>query len=414
MKGISVALERKRHLRYLTAAITGAAGLALLATACSSSGGTSSSQASSSGGAAPYKVVIVASITGTADSNGISGADGFQAAFDTINAQGGIDGHKIDFSVLDDQSSATQAPAMARQAVAENPAAIMDATVSTYISYRMPIYESAKIPVFSNEAISFGLWPWLYSDATTTSQASTNLASMAQLVLGGSLKGRKVAFVGASTPANTAYAPIIKSLVEKAGGTLVTTQYQTIGAPTFSSGAANVVASGANVVVISDTPPDNIVEVKALQSEGFKGAIATNWGGANDTTLKTIASPQFYGQYLVPDVTPGSAMYTAASKYNLLAGTTTGEFGKAWALAYMLADGLKKCDNSCSPANLEAAVNSLGSFSVPGDQFGDYHVSGNIHNVLQYFQMYRWNSSTSSASPYGKPVSAGSPDYSGS
>src|SRR6185437_8777698 len=115
-------------------------------------------------------VDIIAAVTGaTADAGE---ATAIQAVFNEVNSTGGVNGHKITFKVLDDQSSTTVAPANARKAVADNPVAILDVTGSATLAAKMPIFTSAKIPVLSNFALQLGFFPWLYSDGPTPAQQS--------------------------------------------------------------------------------------------------------------------------------------------------------------------------------------------------------------------------------------------------
>lgn len=358
----------------------------------------------------PYNVVIVASLSGASSSLGLSANAGYQAVFDTVNAAGGVKGHKIRFQVLDDQSSTTVAQQVAIQAVSSKPTAIMDGTTSSGLANRMPTYETAKRVVLSNEAISFGFFPWLYSDVTTTKQSAYSGYSMAKVVLGGSLQGKKVAFVAANTPADVADEPVLSALLQADGATLSTSVMQPLGAPSFTSGAANIIASGAQDVILFDTPPDGIVETNALRSAGYTGPITSNWGAANNTEITTLADSNWYGQYIAPPVVPGTVMYKTVQKFHLEFGLTGGEFGKAWGLAYMLVDALKTCGFPCGTRSLEIHLNKLGKFTAPGNaQFGPYEVSGTVHNVLLTSQLYTWNATTKTVVRYGKPFSVGAP-----
>ncbi len=72
---------------------------------------SSDSKDESTGGndATPYRVSFILGLTGFLTQASTAIRDGAQAAVDSINADGGIDGRKIEFAAIDDKSDATQA-----------------------------------------------------------------------------------------------------------------------------------------------------------------------------------------------------------------------------------------------------------------------------------------------------------------
>lgn len=105
-------LRRGALRRSLT--FTAAAALTLAAAACASSSSSSAGGAAngSSGGSAPIKVGQVTTISGGYPFGEV--VPGTQAYFKMINAQGGVDGHKIQFVYGDDKGTASQAAQLAR------------------------------------------------------------------------------------------------------------------------------------------------------------------------------------------------------------------------------------------------------------------------------------------------------------
>src|SRR5687768_5271057 len=74
----------------------------------------------------PYSVRIVSDLTGTAAGPlGIPGADGARLAFEIANAAGGVNGHMIDYEVIDTQSTAEGGAVAAQSAVSDEPNAII-------------------------------------------------------------------------------------------------------------------------------------------------------------------------------------------------------------------------------------------------------------------------------------------------
>ena len=86
--------------------------LALAALAFTAGAGVTSLAAGTAGAAAasgsPITLVMITSLTGEGSSEFSNAPAGFNARIALQNAQGGIDGHKINGVVLDDQTSPTQ------------------------------------------------------------------------------------------------------------------------------------------------------------------------------------------------------------------------------------------------------------------------------------------------------------------
>src|ERR1700761_1978337 len=87
--------------RRRATAAAGVLSLILLGSACASSPGSASSGTASSGGAA-IKVGVVMSTTGPIAAIGEQELAGVRLAAQAINAAGGVDGHRLQLVVTDD------------------------------------------------------------------------------------------------------------------------------------------------------------------------------------------------------------------------------------------------------------------------------------------------------------------------
>jgi branched-chain amino acid transport system substrate-binding protein len=407
-----------RHLERMPKVLIGSAALLLTLVSVAACGGSSSSSGSSAGSGsssnpAPYNVDIISSLTGTDSQGGVPADDAYKTVIDYVNAHGGINGHKINvLHTYDDQSSATVATNLAREAVGDHPVAILfGAAASAEGPAVLPIFENAKIPVFSTALYPFGLFPWSFTEQPTPGQFATLVANDAQAAAGGNLTGKKVAFITAASPAGQSIAAAAKSAIAALGGTLVTSQFQTVGAVSFTSGAANILSSGAQIVVSGDVQPSTVIEAKALIAAGFKGPIRSVSQG-DPSTLQEIDSPQYEGALEAAGAVPGTGMYAAANEYGTVSGTSSGVFSDAWIHAYLLIEGLQACTYPCDPSALEKAEDSLGSFTIPGNVvFGPLHISATDHNAITVAQNYAWDPKTKSAVKVGATISLGNPVY---
>jgi ABC-type branched-subunit amino acid transport system substrate-binding protein len=362
--------------------------------------------------AAPYKVEIISSLTGTGIGQGIPSADGFEAAFDAINASGGIKGHKISFQVNDDQSSTTVSAAAARTAVGANPIAIMDGSTTNYLSAREPVYESSNVTVFSTDATGLPFFPWLFSDGFTAHQGALAGVNSLKAVLGGTLTGKKIAFVLAASPGALAVAGAMSKIIATDGGSVTTQQQQPIGAPSFASGAANVLATHPDGVVNVDTAGDTIVEAKALDAAGYTGPFVGLYSAGDTSTFQAINSPNFYVGRAMDVAAPGNTLQKLAKKYGLTAGASSSLYGFGYVAGYTLAAGLQKCGYPCNGPGLQKALDALHTFNVPGKvTFAPFYLSPTEHSMMDTIQLFRWNSSKQQAVAFGKPFTAGLDDY---
>jgi branched-chain amino acid transport system substrate-binding protein len=113
---------RRRPLVMFGVALLAAAALAACSSSSSSSSSSTSSSSSSSASASPasasgstIQVASIASLTGAASFAGWQ--LGAQVYFDWVNAHGGVNGHKINLTILDDAGSPTQDVQLARKEI---------------------------------------------------------------------------------------------------------------------------------------------------------------------------------------------------------------------------------------------------------------------------------------------------------
>ncbi len=92
-----------------TGLVSAAVALALVMSGCGASSSDSKYESTGGNDATPYRVSFILGLTGFLTQASTAIRDGAQAAVDSINADGGIDGRKIEFAAIDDKSDATQA-----------------------------------------------------------------------------------------------------------------------------------------------------------------------------------------------------------------------------------------------------------------------------------------------------------------
>lgn len=250
---------KKSHI-LAAAAVVVTTAIAL--TGCSSSSGGS--------GSSDSKIVI-------GSSNAISGAATFpeasqaaKAVFDQVNADGGINGHKIDYKILDDKGDAATSSANARQIVQSDnavalvgSASLIDCQVNGayYVQQKIVSIQGTGVDqaCFKNANISpVNVGPFKDSELTLT-YASKELGLKS---ICGFLE-----IAGGTEPS---YKEAIESWTKNTGQkfTLLddTVPY---GASDYTPYVVKAKAAGCDGLFTNATQPDAIGTIKAAQAQGW-------------------------------------------------------------------------------------------------------------------------------------------------
>ena len=405
----------KRGTRRRSLAVVAAAMLAV--TACSSSHSSSSpttsgsssatTGATGSGGGAPYTVQIIGDETGAgAAAEGIPGTQGIQAAFDSVNKNGGVNGHQIKFTVHDSMSTEQGGGAAAAAATSAKPTLVMVAGLSTSFEGALPILKQAQLPTVSITTLDseyFPTQPWFFSDGTTQTQYSEMFLGQLKNLFGGSLAGKKIVNEYIASPSAQAVGTAAANLAKANGAQIVQTISFPIGATSFASQAQNIVSSGAQAVLLADSSPDAVIIMNALKTAGYTGYVLGSQGADDTATITKIANPQYSAVRVATVPEPGDSLSQIASSFGL--STTGAYFTQGWLVAYMAINALMKCTATCSTSDFEGAANSLGSFTVPQNvAFGPLMLGPDRHYALTAVQWYTWSPSQSAVVTSGSPV----------
>ena len=117
----------------LAAAITCAFGLA----ACSSSNaGTTSGGSAGASGGAPFVVGATEDLSGPLAAYGANVHQAFSVAFNAANAKGGVNGHKVNLVIKDDQSVLTTALSNTRALLSQHVVVTTGSTLSLSTLWR--------------------------------------------------------------------------------------------------------------------------------------------------------------------------------------------------------------------------------------------------------------------------------------
>jgi len=225
-----------------------AAGALIAAAGCGSSGsgGTSSSGGGTKG---TIKLLVVSQLQAAAFSFPEI-EDGARAAAESINAAGGVNGHKIQIDACNDQGDPNVAGTCARTAVQKKYSGVI-MTTELYSASILPLLQAAKIP-------AVGATPLTTPDFT--SSVSFPISGGNPLDYGGigftagktgCKKAGIIQDVAAAT--NESSAAITRG-ARAAGVTIATTVKAAGTSPDFSSPVSQVVTSGVDCLLVAEQP----------------------------------------------------------------------------------------------------------------------------------------------------------------
>jgi branched-chain amino acid transport system substrate-binding protein len=404
--------------------------LALLSSACSSSthstgasptSGSASGSAGSAAGAtaaasgSPYTVSFVGDLTGGNAENGQPELAGSEAAVYQINHDGGINGHPLKItSVQDSQSTSTGAETAVRTALGTQTTLTTGAMSGTEVAATASVYNAAGIPSIGvsypvSALINSPNW---FTLAPTGPQVAAGAVNGLKGLLGGSLTGKTIGFEGLQTPTVDNNLAAIKSLVEADGGKMGPILRDPLTFTSWTSQAAQVAGAHVDGFIINHDETSTAIVAKALITAGVKAPIVATEGASSDTLFKTVAASNFYAVREASEsaVAPGTvpANDAKAAGYGS-ASTLDPYFARQWGVMYAVANALKKCGYPCSASSLESALTTMGSYAVPDNVFlGPVDFTSSQHAGLTTAQIYAWNPSQGVGVPSGQPFSVNS------
>jgi ABC-type branched-subunit amino acid transport system substrate-binding protein len=343
---------------------------AVLALAACSSNNNNNTNSTDTGGT--YKWGIDAELSGTLSFYGQSISDGVNAYVDQVNAGGGINGHKIEVTSLDNAGDQSRAAANATQLATVNQVnAIFGHTLSANCSAAQPIAERYKIPMacLSIAAAS----PWLYALGPDNTRSADALFATAKKV--SNKANPKVAFVYLNTLTDIALSKTIAAKASGAGITLATSQQLDLTKPDVNSQVAQVVSSAPDVVLISTTGPSMLSVLKGVRAGSVNAPFVwldgtSNLGSLAQSTDEGVYAFNVWQQADPASTDTGVKEFISAITPKLKNGVTAttlngGEYITGYATARAFGEALKTCGYPCSGEKLKGELDKV-SLALPG------------------------------------------------
>jgi len=343
MKKMTAGLRGKLWLALLLV-------LSLLISACSPA---KDNEATSATGNEPYKIGAVLDISGNSSSLGVPERDTLLMMVEKLNADGGIKGHPIDLTIMDNKSDETESVLAVKTLIEKGVLAILGPSSSGTSMAMIKTVQSEKVPMISMAAASSIVEPtserqWVYK----TAQSDTVMISKIMSYLKKN-NLNKVAFMYMNNSFGDGGKKAIAAAVKDTSINIVSEEKFDASDKDMTPQLTKVKASGAQVLIVWAIPPSASILTKNVKDIGLSIPLIQSHGvgnqkyidlaqGAADGTILPIGKLSVANQ--IPDNDPQkkvleSYMVDYANKYN----TEPNSFGGyAWDAFNLLVNALEK------------------------------------------------------------------------
>jgi branched-chain amino acid transport system substrate-binding protein len=345
-----------------------------------SAAGSSGTTSNSSGG--DYKIGMTVDLSGTFSNTGQGERAGAQAFIDHLNASGGINGHKVDLTVLDDAGTPTRGAANTTQLITQQGVSgVIGYTISNICAAGAPIAQSSQVPLVCQSLPDNLLYPaqdYLFSEGAAVSAQAGPIVAVAKKVVP---SVTKVAIVAIASSATESLADSVKSMAA-ASGWKVGTQ------------AAAVAAAKPDVVFGLLDDPLEIPLMRELKAGGLNVPVV-GYSPIDYDSLSVVKSPLLY------TVLPFSAGGSAGTGYSTYRAIVSAAKQNPYATfvasgyenAEIVTQALKACGYPCSGSKLNDALNSL-TYDDAGLSGSVLSYSKTSHQAIHALFAYDWDAAT--------------------
>jgi branched-chain amino acid transport system substrate-binding protein len=336
------------------------------------------SASSASAASAPIKIALISSLTGPAASEFSTAALGFNARIALQNAMGGVNGHKIEGIVIDDQTSPTADPTAVKDAISKGVTGIV--SVSPLFFEGAKYAQQAGIPVTGGffDGPEWGTKPY-------TNMFASDAGSVNPKYPVSSLYGNIVKKYGGTVVGSYGYG-ISPSAVRSATGFAESSQRQGLkvgvldtsvpyGSVDFGTEALAAKQKGVNVVWPSMDDNSDFALVTAMKQAGVKLKTIILPTGYEPSVVNSPAWPDLQGAYFFSGFRPLSVpnagtkqMASALQKYEHRspAEFPTYDIYESWVGADLMIKGLELSGKNPTGANVIKSLRGVTSYDANG------------------------------------------------
>ncbi|SHI32529.1 ABC transporter substrate-binding protein [Desulfosporosinus lacus] len=276
MKKITMRLRSKLWLVLLLV-------LSLLISACSP---TKEADVKSAGGNEPYKIGAVLDISGNSSSLGVPERDTLLMMVEKLNANGGVKGHPIDLTIMDNKSDETESVLAVKTLIEKGALAILGASSSGTSMAMIKTVESEKVPMISLAAASSIVEPtserqWVYKTAQSDIVMINKIISYLK-----KNNLNKIAFLYMNNSYGDNGKKAISAAVKDSGIDIVAEEKFDANDKDMTPQLTKVKASGAQVAIVWAIPPSASILTKNFKDIGLSIPLIHSHGVGNQKFIE--------------------------------------------------------------------------------------------------------------------------------
>ncbi len=341
----------------------------------------------------PYLIGAVVSESGPGSSLGRPEADSIQLAVDEIDKAGGIGGHQLQVTILDDESNPTTAVNAVRKLLDQHPVAIIGSSLTQTSLAMVPLMTQAQVPLISLASSAQVITPigdrhWIFKMPITDFHVAQTMQEYLK-----KHNQTKVAVVYRNDDYGKTGLSHFQDAGKNAGFQVVDAEAIAANATDATTQLTHVKSANPQAVVVWSTLPSVTVVMKGYRELSLPYPIYYSDGAANGAFL-VQAGDAINGAYIastkinVADQIPNSDPQKKVLLHYIDA------FGRAYPKdlpvsifggfgydgVYVLADALRHAGGA-QPAKVRDALERVTYTGVSGV----YRISPNDHNGLSTF-----------------------------
>lgn len=284
--------------------------------ACSSRFSTSGSSSSSG----PLIIGQDVALTGQFSVLGVPEANGAKAAAAWLNAHGGIQGHKIDLIVKNDQSSPQEAASVAKELIASDHASILigpeetseiGAVSTVASSYNVIDIQTDPFQDWPPSEISSGSLQYVFPEIMAFD--STNASAYESAIW--KPKGyTKIALLTDSTPFGTDMIKPLEQVAKSDGFTVTGVQKFAAGSTDVTPQVQSLLSGKPQFLVDWTAPgPDTTIAVKTIRALSPSMPLGISGGQDTPETVSALGQSVASGLYAVTTIADGNVVNSVSS-----------------------------------------------------------------------------------------------------
>lgn len=250
-------------------------------------------------GEAPYKVGVLADLTGSYAALGEPEEKAIRLYFEQLNEAGGIDGHPVELVTADTTSSESEAVNQLRRlAVEENVVAVLGPASSGESIALRTFTAELKVPTISLGSANAIVEPASEAGYIFKQYTSTNESLLAQLEFAKEQGWTKVGILYANNAYGQDPAALLPSVIDEVGGLELTGSEAFDPTATDMTAQLGTLAEGTpDVVLVWAVNPANEIVAKSADQIGFE-PVLFNAPGAAGASYIEVGGSAVEGTYL--------------------------------------------------------------------------------------------------------------------